>query len=117
MRSKTGIRFQYISAHTFVFLFTFLLLSGSPAHGVTKVQSQSPVRKPSLTVEMHKIIPVLEDKIGNRRLLEKSKEKIYTMNNQELQLIAALCEKIADEGQTVSTDIAFLLVTTLIILS
>jgi hypothetical protein len=100
MRSKTGISFQYISAQIFVFLFAFLLLSGSPAHGATKGQSQSPVRKPSLTVEMHKILPVLEDKI-----------------NQELQLIAALCEKIADEGQTVSTDIAFLLVTTLIILS
>ena len=66
---------------------------------------------------MLKILPVLEDKIGDRKLLEKSKEKIFTMNSRELHLVAALCEKISDEGQTVSSDIAFLLVTALIVLS
>jgi hypothetical protein len=66
---------------------------------------------------MLKILPVLEDKIENKKLLKKSKEKIFAMNSRELHLVASLCEKISDEGQTVSSDIAFLLVTALIVLS
>jgi len=69
-------------------------------------------------VQMLKILPVLEEKIGNRKLLEKSKEKVLAMNSRELHLVAALCEKISDEKQqTVSSDIAFLLVSALIVLS
>jgi hypothetical protein len=66
---------------------------------------------------MLKILPVLELKIENKKLLEKSKEKILAMDDRELHLVVALCEKISDEQQAVSSDIAFLLVTALIVLS
>jgi hypothetical protein len=39
------------------------------------------------------------------------------MSGREVRLVAALCEKISDEGETVSSDIAFFLVTALIVLS
>ena len=117
MRKKTVVSVRCVSAQIFFLLCALLLTFGSPAHGAADAQRQSIVRKPALNVEMLKILPVLEDKIENRKLLEKSKEKIYAMNSRELHLVAALCEKISDEGQTVSTDIAFLLVTALIVLS
>ena len=117
MRKKTVVSVRRISAQIFFLLCALLLAFGPPAYGAKTAQMQSIVRKPALNVDMHRILPVLEDKIENRNLLEKSKEKIYTMDRRELHLVAALCDKISDEGQTVSSDIAFLLVTALIVLS
>ena len=117
MGKKTVVNARRIFAQIF-FLFCALFLAfGSSAHDAAEAQSQSIVRKPALNVDMLKIIPVLEDKIENRKLLEKSKEKVFAMNRQELHLVAALCDKISDEGETVSSGIAFLLVTALIVLS
>jgi hypothetical protein len=117
MRNKIAVIVRCISTQIFFLLCALLLAFGSPAHAAANAQRQSIVREPALNVEMLKILPVLEDKIENRKLLEKSKEKVFTMNSRELHLVAALCEKISDEGQTVSSDIAFLLVTALIVLS
>ena len=133
MREKAVVGVRCISAQIFFLLCALLLAFGAPAHGAETPQRQSIirepalkletaqrqiVREPALNVEMLKILPVLEDKIGNKKLLEKSKEKIFTMNSRELHLVASLCEKISDEKQkTVSADIAFLLVTALIVLS
>ena len=106
-----------MSAQIFFLLCALFLVCGSPAHSAATAPGQSIVREPALKVEMLKILPVLEEKIENKKLLDKSTEKILAMNSRELHLVASLCEKISDEGQTVSTDIAFLLVTALIVLS
>jgi len=117
MRKKTIKSLRFISAPIFFLLCALLLVCGSPAQAVETAQKHPIVRELSLNVEMLKILPVLEDKIGDKKLLERSKEKIYTMDGHELHLVADLCEKISGEGQTVSSDIAFLLVTALIVLS
>ena len=117
MRKKTVVSIRCISAQIFFLLCALLLAFGAPAHGAETAQRQSISREPALKVEMLKILPVLEDKIGDRKLLEKSKETLFIMNSRELHLVASLCEKISDERQTVSSDIAFLLVTALIVLS
>jgi len=117
MRKKTVVSVRRMSARIVFLLCALLLACASPAHGAATAQKQTIIREPALNAEMLKILPVLEDKIENKKLLEKSKEKIYAMNGREVRLIAALCEKISDEGQTVSSDIAFLLVTALIVLS
>ena len=117
MKEKTGISVRCISVQIFILLCAFLPAFGSPAHASAAPQKQPIIREPALNVEMLKIMPVLEGKIENKKLLEKSKEKIYVMNSHEVRLISALCEKITDDGQAVSSDIAFLLVTALIVLS
>ena len=117
MRKKTVVSVRYVSAQIFFLLCALLLAFGTPAHATATALRQTIVREPALNVDMLKILPVLEDKIGNRKLLEKSKEKIFAMNSRELHLVAALCEKISDDRQTVSSDIAFMLVTALIVLS
>ena len=117
MRNKTVVSVRYMSAQIFFLLCALFLACGSPAYGAANLQRQSIVREPALNVEMLKILPVLEEKIEDRNLLKKSKEKIFVMNSRELHLVAALCEKISDARQTASSDIAFLLVTAIIVLS
>jgi len=117
MRNKADVCVRCISAQIFFLLCALLPAFGTPAHSAETAQGQLTIREPALNVEMLKILPVLEEKIGDKNLLKKSKEKIIAMDSRELHLVAALCEKISDERQTVSSDIAFLLVSALIVLS
>ncbi len=92
-------------------------MGAAPASGAPIAQMQPTVRETGHNGEISKILPVLEEKIHDRKLFEKSKEKVYSLGDREVRLVAALCEKISDERETVSSDIAFFLVTALIVLS
>ncbi|MGE5174493.1 MAG: hypothetical protein ACM3MD_11775 [Betaproteobacteria bacterium] len=68
-----------------------------------------------------KIISILESRIGSHRLPEQAKEKLATMHDEELRLVAALCDRIGtandQANDRASTDIALLLAAVLIVLS
>ncbi len=115
MRKETTPILRNVGAAIFSLCLLFIL-GGGPAFGAVTAHKQ-PVHETAVNGGIKKILPVLEDKIHNQKLLEKSKEKVYGMGDREIKLVAALCEKISDEGETVSSDIAFLLVTALIVLS
>ena len=117
MSKEVSIRARCISTLLFPVFFVLLLTCASPAFGAATPQKKPGVVKTAEKGELNKILPVLEDKIHDRKLLLKSKEKIYTMGKNKVRLVAALCEKISDEGENASSDIAFLLVTALIVLS
>ncbi len=67
--------------------------------------------------DVMKILSVLEKKVGDQKLLEKAKEKLSTLKEPEFSLISSLSEQIVKEGDRPGVDIAFLLITALIILS
>jgi hypothetical protein len=67
--------------------------------------------------DVMKILAVLEMKIQDQKLLDKAKVKLFTLKDSEFYLITSLSEQIVKEGETPGVDIAFLLVTVLIILS
>lgn len=117
MRKKIDSALRYFRALLFLMTFAFLPTNGTPAFGAAIAPKPATVREAGHNSEISKILPVLEDKIRDRKLLEKSKDKIYNMDDREVRLVAALCEKISYEGETVSSDIAFFLVTALIVLS
>lgn len=117
MRNKIASTLGYFLALLFFVSFAFLPAGGTPAFGAVTERTLPIIRETDHKGEISKILPVLEDKIHDRKLLEKSKEKIYSMGDPEVRLVAALCEKISDERETVSSDIAFFLVTALIVLS
>ncbi|MFI5293818.1 MAG: hypothetical protein ACHQ0Y_02195 [Thermodesulfovibrionales bacterium] len=117
MRKKIASTLGYFLALLFFVPVAFLPASGTPTFGAVTERNLPIVHETDHNGEISKILPVLEDKIHDRKLLEKSKEKIYSMGDREVRLVAALCEKISDEGETVSSDIAFFLVTALIVLS
>jgi hypothetical protein len=116
MRKETTSIPRFVGVSIIFVFLVFILTGGEPAFCAVTAQKQ-PVREVALNGGINKILPVLEDKIHDQKLLEKSKEKIYLMGDREIRLVAALCEKISGEGETVSSDIAFLLVTAIIVLS
>ncbi len=63
-----------------------------------------------------KILVVLEDNIEDQLLLEKTKKKLFTLNEGQTRLIASLSDRVAKEGDAPGASIAFLLMTVLITL-
>jgi len=116
MRKKTISTLRCVGISIVSLFLAFILTGGEPAFCAVTAHKQ-PVHETALNGGINKIIPVLENKIHDQKLLVKSKEKIHGMGDREIRLVAALCEKISGEGETVSSDIAFLLVTALIVLS
>lgn len=64
-----------------------------------------------------RILPVLESRVGDLKLREKAVGKLATLNVEKIELISSLCDKIAADNTSVGSDIAFSLVSILIILS
>jgi len=54
---------------------------------------------------------------GDKKSLEKTKEKLLVLKDPELALITSLSEQIMKERGKAGADIVFLLITALIILS
>ena len=68
------------------------------------------------SADVSKILSVFENRIEDRQLLERTKDKLLTLDQRQLRLIASLSERVAKEGNTAGSDIAFLLMTALITL-
>ncbi len=71
----------------------------------------------SSSADVAKILWVLENKIEDRQLLERTKDKLLTLDRRQIRLIASLSDRVADKGDTTGSDIAFLLMTVLIALN
>ncbi len=71
----------------------------------------------SRSADVSKILWVLENKIEDRRLLEKTKDKLLTLDGGQIRLIASLSDRVANGGDTTASNIAFLLMTALIALN
>lgn len=69
----------------------------------------------SSSPDVSKILWVLENRIEDRRLLEKTKDKLLTLDQRQIRLIASLSDQVV-RGDTTGSDIAFLLMTVLIAL-
>ena len=63
-----------------------------------------------------KILSVLENRIGDQPLIEKAKDKLSTLTDRQTLLIASLSDQVVKERNPISGDVAFLLMTALIIL-
>jgi hypothetical protein len=63
-----------------------------------------------------KILTVLESRVGDPQLLGKTKKKLTTLSDGKTRLIATLSDRVVEERNTTSSDIAFLLMTVLITL-
>jgi len=64
-----------------------------------------------------KIRKILEKKMSGEKLSDKAADKVFRLKEEEIQLIISLCDRIADDGRTARADIAYLLITALIVLS
>lgn len=67
--------------------------------------------------KLEHIVWVLESKIRGRRLPDKALQKLSVMSDADFQLVTSLCDRMAEEGESKGADIAFFLVTALIVVS
>lgn len=64
-----------------------------------------------------KILSVLEIRSSDPKILDKAAEKLSAMNGRDIQLISSLCDRISADSGTAGADIAFSLITAMIVLS
>jgi hypothetical protein len=89
------------------------------APGPSGVHTGSSIRYSLIdhTSEMFTVLSVLEKRVGDQRLLGKIRDKLPTLSEDRLRMIASLSERVAVDDHSAKTDIAFLLLTALIIFS
>lgn len=108
---------KIITIYVFVQILT-ILVSGSfrtvGAAGNSKLYR--PVDEIFEKSDTASILSVLETRIDDRKILQKARNKLPTLGKEKLRLLTTLCERIK-EGDTAESDIAFSLVTLLIILT
>lgn len=63
------------------------------------------------------ILSVLEIRSLDPKILDKAAEKLSAMNTRDIQLISSLCDRISADSGTAGADIAFSLITAMIVLS
>ena len=89
------------------------LSAGRPSH----TDQLKPARVVEVQAEIPKILAVLECKVEDHNLLETAKKKLLTLDRRKMQLLSSLCDQISNDGQSAGSDVAFLVMTILIVLS
>ncbi len=68
------------------------------------------------SADVSRILSVLENRVDDRQLLERTKDKLLTLDHRQIRLIACLSDRVMKEGNATGSEIAFLLMTALITL-
>ena len=63
------------------------------------------------------ILSLLEERVGNREVTQRLKDKAVTLSKKQTRMIASLAELISSGERAVGAEVAFLVVTILIIVS
>jgi len=103
------------------FLFLLLLLLLWNTSGVFAASTGIPVetRRAELSDrnDISKIMSVLESRKLDKRALEKAADKMFDINERNLRLMSSLCDRITADAGTPAADLAYSLLTALIVLS
>ncbi len=67
--------------------------------------------------EMARILSILDRKIAGPMVRRRAAEKLATLSDRQIQLIASLAERLAVDGDGPAGGIALLLITALLIVS
>lgn len=111
-----------------IFAFSISMFSISQASAVPRGYSETPAllaadndlkirESRTMMRATSKIMSVLEDRIEDPEVLEKTRDKVHTLSDEEIRLVSSLCDRIATGERTAQADIVFSLVTALIVLS
>jgi hypothetical protein len=95
---------------------TASIIAGARDRGPVRLHGGQSVRETGI-LDRGKIIEVLESRLKRGHLPEKAVQKLDAMNDEEIRLVASLCDRISHAGDKAGADVAFLLVTALIVLS
>ena len=98
-------------------LFIFSLCNPAVQAETRRSNADGEYRGMHRETDMTKILSVLGKKVDDQKMLERAREKLFTLQEPQFSLIASLSEQIIKEGNQPGVDIAFLLITILIVLS
>ena len=102
----------------FVMIFAdFPIKLAMPASGMLQAKEVNLSDKMNRAGDRRKILAVLEKKMGEEKISEKVRDKLFTLNEAPMRLLISLCDRIADDGRTTRGDIAYLLITVMVVLS
>ena len=99
------------------------VLSLAPTTGATALFGHQPAAYTIGHAEIRgkdsvsKILSVLALRSSGGKVIGRAAEKLSAMNDSDLRLIASLCDRISVDGGTAGADIAFSLITAMIVLS
>ena len=85
--------------------------------GTTSLKSDDSSSVVDRNADRLKILSVLENRMGSQKSFEKVKDKLSNLSDGKTRLIASLSDLVVNEGNRAGADIAFLLLTALIVLS
>ncbi len=108
---------QYLAISLISFFFICLWNQAAQTKTNKNLIAEGEYRQTHRETVVMKIMSLLETKVGDQKLLEKAKEKLSTLREPEFSLITSLAEQITKEGDRPGVNIAFLLLTALIIFS
>jgi hypothetical protein len=92
--------------------------SPSALAAITSPRPHTPDRRATnRQAALDRILSVLEVKMGGQSVPDKVRDKLRTFSDGQIRLIASLSDRIDGEDRTAGADIAFLLITALIIFS
>jgi hypothetical protein len=101
-------------------IFSIALVGESFASGPYSPAALLPLRMEQMVhhrTELRKVLSVVEHRTKNEKVREKMRDKLSAMSDRQLRLAASLCERIARDNDSARSDIAFSIVTALIVLS
>ena len=112
---KKPIQFVLLGIFSFLFAISFPI---PPARGeIRQFKADRHLLEGRREADVSKIMLMMEGKISDKTLLEKTREKLLTLKDSELMLITSLSDRITSERKRPAAEIAFLLITALITLS
>jgi hypothetical protein len=103
-----------------VFLAIFAIFTVQPplAEGGISRPKEVPLSHKMIREEdQYRILGVLENKMGGKKLSVKAKEKISALSEGQTRLIISLCDRIEENDHAAGAEFAYLLVIALILLS
>jgi hypothetical protein len=118
---RRGSRKRLLQAIVPLSLLAVLALAGvssaAGASGIAAPLLPRMERARNHTSDLQRVLSVIEHRTRDGKVLEKMQEKLFTLSDRELHLAASLCERIARDDHSAGANIAFSLVTAMIVLS
>jgi len=100
----------------FFFLMVIWYVSTTYAKGPDS-KVNDPYIATNRETDRFKVLSVLKNRVGDRKLIEKAKEKLTRIKCQENSFDCCVSERITNAEERAGSDIAFLLTIALIVLS
>lgn len=99
-----------------LFLLLFLVWNGVEAASPARMKDKERIQS-SRTNDINNVLLTLEARIRDREVLDKAKVKICGLPAGRLSLMSSLCDRISADESAVGADIAYSLISALIVLS